>query len=496
MDIGENIFKKIWRFGSSFPQRFKKDADNKSVVTLEEVRHKLLVIGRALTGEYIDIRTAEHEGGASGADYFMPAKFNRYETRADNELFFLFRLIFMGVQSLKKLDSFDDSDIDIEEARTRAFNLSEQTLSIIKSEYPGFRNKLERVMELESAINEGNPSTWYWLWGKWMPPPRLSNKAMLAAELGPHKDGSLSPQTEMEGLVREKVEILEVDKKAIEDFTLSHSFEKVDTLDDFNGNWRDLCGNDDLEDHSDALEELEMRQVVRVHEPVHSVMRSQIRIDTGIYQANKNNHDKGIPLDEWDYKRRKYKKSYCQLFPSMFRETKPGFALETLNKERRLITELRRKFARILNERELVRRSSFGEELDLDAMVQSHAEISAGRSPLENIFLNKRKKSVNLAVQILVDISLSTDAYVEDQQILSLEQRALVVFGEVLEEFGAQFAIDCFYSETRSHCNYLHVKTFDERWIEVRDRLGAISPRAYTRIGPAVRYSTRILSQW
>ena len=72
------------------------------------------------------------------------------------------------------------------------------------------------------------------------------------------------PKTILKAKIIEEIQQLTVDKKAQEDYVLTHNFEKVETADEFNGSWRDFDGEDDLADHQNALDELNMKYTVRV----------------------------------------------------------------------------------------------------------------------------------------------------------------------------------------------------------------------------------------
>lgn len=52
---------------------------------------------------------------------------------------------------------------------------------------------------------------------------------------------------------------------------LIHNFEKVDTSEEFDGVWRDFDGEDELEKHLDALDDLNMKFTVPVDDSAHSV---------------------------------------------------------------------------------------------------------------------------------------------------------------------------------------------------------------------------------
>jgi nitric oxide reductase NorD protein len=51
-----------------------------------------------------------------------------------------------------------------------------------------------------------------------------------------------------------------------------------------------------------------------------------------------------------------------------------------------------------------------------------------------------------------------------------------------------------FASETRNRCHVWEVLGWDEAWADGRERLGALEPRGYTRIGAAIRHATADLA--
>ena len=77
--------------------------------------------------------------------------------------------------------------------------------------------------------------------------------------------------TTLQAKAVEEIITVEIDKKQQEDYVLLHSFEKVETAEEFNGNWRDFDGSDDLEKHENAIEDLNMKFTVRVDDTAHSV---------------------------------------------------------------------------------------------------------------------------------------------------------------------------------------------------------------------------------
>jgi nitric oxide reductase NorD protein len=71
---------------------------------------------------------------------------------------------------------------------------------------------------------------------------------------------------------------------------------------------------------------------------------------------------------------------------------------------------------------------------------------------------------------------------------------ALFVFGEALAGTGDAFSMVGFSSVRRSHVRMQLLKDFEEAWTDAAQaRVGAIKPGYYTRMGAAVRWTTKRL---
>ena len=121
------------------------------------------------------------------------------------------------------------------------------------------------------------------------------------------------PTTVLKANAVEEIKTIEVDKKSNkEDYVMTHNFEKVETADEFNGNWRDFDGEDELQDHQDALEELSMKYTVRVDDTAHSVYQVDFVENTTISESAEMD-DQGFHLkyDEWDFSKTSYKTNFA-----------------------------------------------------------------------------------------------------------------------------------------------------------------------------------------
>jgi nitric oxide reductase NorD protein len=98
-------------------------------------------------------------------------------------------------------------------------------------------------------------------------------------------------------------------------------------------------------------------------------------------------------------------------------------------------------------------------------------------------------------VTILVDVSLSTDAWFDDHRVLDVEKEALSVLANGLAACGTNHSILTFTSRRRSWVRIETVKAFGEEMSgEVERRIASLKPGYYTRIGAAIRHASAELA--
>jgi nitric oxide reductase NorD protein len=193
---------------------------------------------------------------------------------------------------------------------------------------------------------------------------------------------------------------------------------------------------------------------------------------------------------EWDFRRAAYRPDFCRVI-----ERPADCAGEEWHENeamRRRVRHVRRQFEALRPRRVLQRRQLDGSELDTDAAVRARSELAATGVGSEKIFEAHRSIERDLAVAILTDVSLSTDAWVDNRRVLDVEKEALLVLAHALEGCGDTYAIQTFTSRRRDGVRIETIKTFDERLSDaVRRRIAGLRPGAYTRIGAALRHVTR-----
>jgi nitric oxide reductase NorD protein len=96
----------------------------------------------------------------------------------------------------------------------------------------------------------------------------------------------------------------------------------------------------------------------------------------------------------------------------------------------------------------------------------------------------------------LADLSLSTDAYVDDRaRVIDVIRDSLFLFAEALTATGDRFGVFGFSSRRRDPVRVHTLKAFDEPYgPAVRGRINAIKPGYYTRMGAGIRHAANLLA--
>ena len=463
-------------------------------VTLTSIKPRLTILARALTGNPIEIFPAEREGGYKNNNFFLPISFAELSTKEDNLTFYLFRILYLSVQQRLNLNwTLEEQDQPLALSQLKAFETSDDVLAILFEEF-----SIDKKFHTETKqhfIQKGNEKIapdFSWMYGKWMQNEKevksdsvlenFSDKAKTANEN--------KPLTTLKSKAVEEVVTVELDKKQQEDYVLLHNFEKAETAEEFNGTWRDFDGSDELEEHQEALEELNMKYTVRVDDTAHSVYQSDFVENTTIYEsAEIDANGFHLTYNEWDFSKRIYKENFCKVYPKSQQKTDSHYYKKTIAKNASTLLGLRKMLTNVNNKMQQQKRQTQGDEFDIDAITDLYVDVHSKRTPSENIYISNRKKEKDLSILILLDISLSSDGYAAGNRVIDVEKEVSILFGEILNEFNIDFCIDSFYSKTRNFSTYLTVKDFDENWNIAKNKIGAIEPNGYTRIGAALRHA-------
>jgi nitric oxide reductase NorD protein len=306
-------------------------------------------------------------------------------------------------------------------------------------------------------------------------------------------DGARPPTdvtTEAEAPHVGEIELIELDAKELEDAVLNHTFEKIDTADEHRGGARDLDGVDELDEQLEALDEVALGKLIRTDEEAASLLRAEIDLAADVPDvATIAPGERGIAYDEWDAKARAYRKDWCTVYPTALERRDPRWAAAALGRNRKVVDDVLRgvrlQRARLAPQR----RQRDGDHVDLDAVVQHLANLRAGHADAPRLYTRRARLAHHVATTVLVDLSLSSDAWVDDRRVLDVSREAVLVLGEVAERLGDEVRVIAFASHTRNRCRVFDVRRWGEPWSLAKARLGALKPQGYTRIGPALRYA-------
>lgn len=224
-------------------------------------------------------------------------------------------------------------------------------------------------------------------------------------------------------------------------------------------------------------------------------LNARIKMDLDIELASSEEVflGKGFYLDEWDYKKNDYSKNYVCIKTIINNNIK---AIP-------LPLRLKKTVKRVQNELDLMQLDKikkdnliYGDELNLDAWLDYKTSENKNEHK-QNFFVNYEKKTRSMATLILADVSLSTEAGITSEiRVIDMIKDSLMVFSEALTRLEDKFSIYAFSSLKNTRVQFHIIKNFKEKYSNlIRGRIDEIKPGYYTRLGAAIRQSTKILQK-
>ncbi|MEJ2590291.1 MAG: nitric oxide reductase activation protein [Candidatus Thiodiazotropha sp.] len=203
-------------------------------------------------------------------------------------------------------------------------------------------------------------------------------------------------------------------------------------------------------------------------------------------------HEDGAYLyNEWDYRRKHYRKNWCVMREMTVKPVYDGFADRVVTKYARLLGNLRKTFEALRDEDRLLKRQVYGDGVDIDAFVEAWADVHTGLEMSDRLFTRMHRDERSIAVMFMVDMSGSTQGWVNEA-----ERESLVLLAESLETLGDRYAIYGFTGTTRKRCEVFPVKRFDQPYDDaVKARISGIQAGDYTRMGAAIRHLSYRLNE-
>ncbi len=203
----------------------------------------------------------------------------------------------------------------------------------------------------------------------------------------------------------------------------------------------------------------------------------------------------GVSYPEWDYRIGGYRSPGAIVRAPAPLLGDAGWAAATLERHAALGAGIRRRFEMLRPRRVHLRRQLDGEDIDLDACVESLADWQAGLPRGERLYRTLRPARREMAIALLIDVSGSTDSWVSgSRRVIDVEREALLLVCIALEALGERYTVQAFSGEGPGAVTVRTIKSFAERHRdEVSRRIAALEPERYTRVGAALRHTAALL---
>jgi len=234
--------------------------------------------------------------------------------------------------------------------------------------------------------------------------------------------------------------------------------------------------------------------------------------------------------DEWNFHQQTYLASWCRVYEHRLRGDDFGFIGSVRSRHSALEKEVRRRFGAIKPQSwQRVRRTSDGDELDLDGMIETVIDRRTGHDADSRLYIRRDRARRDVAAAFLVDMSASTDFPLPDvsapkvasavtaaaqppdsglylyggqqeefpitrtapkRRVIDVAKDALALMCNALQTLGDSHAIYGFSGDGRHNVEFHIAKDFADRlsgrtWAA----LGAMQPRRSTRMGAAIRHA-------
>jgi nitric oxide reductase NorD protein len=145
-----------------------------------------------------------------------------------------------------------------------------------------------------------------------------------------------------------------------------------------------------------------------------------------------------------------------------------------------------------------VRKQEEGDEIDINAAVRAMMDIRMGILPDSRIMMSSLRKTRDISVLVLLDLSGSANQRIhgQDYTVLQLTQKVCVLFAEAIEAVGDPLAIHGFNSRGRHDVDYFRFKDFDQPYDDIpKAKIAGMAGQRSTRLGAAIRHAIHHLNE-
>jgi nitric oxide reductase NorD protein len=200
---------------------------------------------------------------------------------------------------------------------------------------------------------------------------------------------------------------------------------------------------------------------------------------------------------EWDYQVQLHRPNWATVLEKRQPKGDPGL-IDRILVEYQPIASRLKSIIDALQPRGVVRqrRREDGDEIDLNAAIRAMVDIRMGEMPDPRINIRYIRKTRDLAVLVLLDLSESTNETLpgSDRAVIQLAREATALLASAMAGIGDPFAIHGFASDGRHDVQYYRFKDFDQPYDDrAKSRLAGMRGGLSTRMGAALRHAGKFL---
>lgn len=496
MDIGEKLFGiaaagfKHWKS--------RKQRDHAQIVKLDDVYVKVSLFFNATSSTSgVVIRETEGLGAVYPEVLLLPSEIKYFDTQSLNELLYLHKALAAGIIYRDNL-RFSSNNLSFDQKNAAIMKYADSIQKSLRAEFVHYDEFFEDLLREQEISSE-------FFLELMRRDIQITSKAEVEISLPQRKE--LTSESQLQAKTPSEIEQVDLKSKKDQENPLLHSFEKLETADEYSGGYRVQDGSDQLSEHAAALEELNLKTVTRDGDGAASTYQAEISdLMTTPESALSPQREKAcLYYPEWDYKSRCLLPKHCRLYVSKCSMTKflEGDVSDESGQWIANVQEYygsnidrwRNMLDGLVNQRLWRDNQLDGSEINIDAFVRYHADVRLSGKGDPRLFVRKVLSNRDLSCLILVDQSLSTDSWVQNRRVLDIELEAIGLMSLLLRDNDHQFGVAGFYSETRNHCYFKWYKQFDDVWGQFHEAAPKIQPIGYTRLGPAIRHSVKVLAE-
>lgn len=206
-----------------------------------------------------------------------------------------------------------------------------------------------------------------------------------------------------------------------------------------------------------------------------------------------------VHYPEWDYRAEIERDRWCTVIEKetpTIPVSAPGRASSHRINRARMAETLRHSDQ--LNRARRLRRQYEGEDIDLNAAIESRVSLRARSVPDPRIFTRPGRKPCTLALLLLMDLSESTNDRIGGSfdTVLDAQKRAATWIATAIKSDHDRFALHGFASNGRAEVEYYRLKDFAEPFdVTQQQRLAQARGSLSTRMGAAIRHAGSFLDR-